>query len=174
MDKYETTPDVLNVGETCSSSISLNELMQLSTNKDDSSPLQTNTRLTYGDILGSVALREQVAALCSGSGGARLTAENVIVTQGAIGANFLSLYTLVGPGDHVVCVYPTYQQLYSVPESLGAKVSLWRLREENGYVPDLDDLKSLVQPNTKVRHSLGRFCNQDIHQLLTRNTDDHH
>jgi aspartate/methionine/tyrosine aminotransferase len=69
---------------------------------------------------------------------------------GAIAANFLTLYTLLGPGDHVVCVYPTYQQLYSVPESLGAEVSLWKLKKEKKYVPDLADLDALIKENTKM------------------------
>lgn len=65
-------------------------------------------------------------------------------------ANFLLLYTLIGPGDHVVCVYPTYQQLYDVPKSLGAEVSLWKLKQENGFVPDVTELESLVKSNTKM------------------------
>jgi len=47
-------------------------------------------------------------------------------------------------------VYPTYQQLFSVPESLGAEVSLWRLRPEQGFVPDVHELEKLVKANTKV------------------------
>lgn len=29
------------------------------------------------------------------------------------------MYALIRPGDHVVCVLPTYQQLYSIPQSFG-------------------------------------------------------
>jgi len=73
-----------------------------------------------------------------------------LITPGAIAANFLLFYTLIGPSDHVICVHPTYQQLYAVPKSLGAEVSLWKLREEKKYIPDLEDLKSLVKENTKM------------------------
>lgn len=73
-----------------------------------------------------------------------------MITPGAIAANFLLLYTLIGPGDHVICVHPTYQQLYSVPESLGAEVSLWKLRKERSYIPDIDDLKPLIKDSTKL------------------------
>ena len=55
-------------------------------------------------------------------------ADDVLITNGAIGANFLVEYTLVEPGDRVVCVQPTYQQVYSVPASFGADVRLLRLR----------------------------------------------
>lgn len=155
MDKYEHTPGVLNIAETCAASISVDELAQLSTDGGAVSPLKTSTRLTYGAIRGSLPLRERVAALCSGDGSEPLTADDVLITPGAIHANFLLLYTLLGPGDHVVCVYPTYQQLYGVPESLGAEVSLWRLREEKQFVPDVAELASLVKDNTKVRCAYG-------------------
>jgi aspartate/methionine/tyrosine aminotransferase len=47
-------------------------------------------------------------------------------------------------------MHPTYQQLYSVPESLGAKVSLWKLEQERKFIPDLAVLETLVQENTKM------------------------
>jgi aspartate/methionine/tyrosine aminotransferase len=59
--------------------------------------------------------------------------------------------SLLGPGDHVICVYPTYQQLYDVPRSIGAEVTLWKLKEEENFVPNTDDLVDMIQDNTKVR-----------------------
>jgi aspartate/methionine/tyrosine aminotransferase len=79
-----------------------------------------------------------------------VSAEGVLVTNGAIQANFLALYTNIGPGDHVICQYPTYQQLYSVPESFGAEVSLWRSNEEKEWSLDEGELKALIKPNTKL------------------------
>ena len=76
--------------------------------------------------------------------------ENTTITHGAIGANDLVINALVEPGDTVISVLPTYQQLYSIPESLGAKVKICRLREENGFLPDLAELKSLVDGKTKL------------------------
>lgn len=60
-------------------------------------------------------------------------------------------YSLIGPGDHVICVYPTYQQLYDVPRSIGAEVTLWKLKEEENFVPNTNDLVGMIQDNTKVR-----------------------
>jgi hypothetical protein len=166
MDTYETTPDVLNIAETCADSTSL---AGLEAHSSPNTPLPLDTiaskKLTYGAILGSEALRKRIAALyvegeyaeprteaqLPGASPAPVpAAEQVIVTQGAISANFLALLTLTGPGDHVVCIYPTYQQLYSVPEMFGAEVSLWKLKNENGFVPDVEELKGLVKNNTKV------------------------
>ena len=153
MDEYENTPGVLNIAETCCASISLDDLTQLSADKNAKNPLLLSDKMTYGAIRGSQKLRERVASVCSAKGGQSLPADNVIITPGAINANFLLLYTLVGPGDHVVCVYPTYQQLYSVPQSLGAEVSLWKLVPERGYIPDVKELQKLVKANTKVSGS---------------------
>lgn len=150
MDQYEVTPGVLNIAETCASSISIDELAALSGNTDVGAPLRTSTRLTYGPIRGSPELRKRVAELHTSSNARPLAEDNVLITQGGIGANFLTLFTLLGPADHVICVYPTYQQLYSVPESLGAQVSLWKLRAESGFIPDCSELEGMMRPNTKV------------------------
>ncbi|KAJ0122206.1 spartate aminotransferase [Diaporthe amygdali] len=150
MDEYETTPGVLNIAETCAASVSIDDLGTLSTGNHSASPVNLSTKLTYGAIRGSEKLRGRVAALYETDSAPPLSADNLLITQGAIVANFLLLYTLIGPGDHAVCVYPTYQQLYGVPQSLGAEVSLWKLRQDNGYVPDVTELESLVKSNTKM------------------------
>lgn len=138
-----------NVAETCSAPISINDLTELSEDKSVS-PLDPSVKLTYGSIRGSDQLRGTLAHLYSVKASTPLPADNVLVTAGAIQANFLLLYALVGPGDHVICHYPTYQQLYSVPESLGAEVSLWKSKEAEGWKLDIEELKGLIKPNTKL------------------------
>jgi aspartate/methionine/tyrosine aminotransferase len=56
----------------------------------------------------------------------------------------------VEPGDRVISVLPTYQQHYSIPESYGADVKILLLREENGFLPDLDELSALATAGTKL------------------------
>ncbi|KAI0427048.1 PLP-dependent transferase [Xylaria sp. FL1042] len=163
MDAYENTPGVLNIAETCASSISIDQLCGFHSNNNNSdagspsppSIIDISRPMTYGAILGSDELRQNIAALYtedSNEGGANdaLAPQDVIVTQGAIAANHLVFYTLVGPGDHVVCVFPTYQQLYTIPETLGAEVSLWKLKAEDEYVPDVGELEKLIKSNTKM------------------------
>lgn len=82
--------------------------------------------------------------------GSPLPADNILITPGAIAANHLVFYSLLGPGDHVICHYPTYQQLYAVPASLGAEVDLWRADPAKKWIPDLEDLKQHLKPNTKM------------------------
>ncbi|KAI0121078.1 pyridoxal phosphate-dependent transferase [Xylariales sp. AK1849] len=151
MDKYENTPGVLNIAETCASSISIADLMGLDSQHGGNSLFNLSKKLGYGAIRGTQGLRQNIADLYSSEGGSGgLSPRSVIATQGAIQGNHLVFYSLVGPGDHVVCVFPTYQQLYAVPESLGAEVSLWELKSENQFVPDLKALEGLIKSNTKM------------------------
>lgn len=101
--------------------------------------------LGYTDGRGIPELREEVARLYPGRG-----PENVLVTTGAVEANFLVFSALVGPGDAVVSEFPAYQQLYEVPRANGARVSLWRLREENNYRPDISQLEDLTRDGVKM------------------------
>jgi len=144
MDRYETTCRY-NLAETCVESLTVAELLRLAGRngglQDELGPL----KLTYGSIPGSDRLRAQIASLY-----ARQTPANVLVTHGAIGANSLVYQALVEPGDRVISVLPTYQQHHSIPESLQAEVRTLRLREENGFLPDLDELRRLVHGRARL------------------------
>ena len=148
MDAYETTAK-FNIAESCAASISIDTLGSLSDNKSRR-VLELSTNLTYGAIRGSEELRSNLATLYPTQGSSQLPTENILITPGAISANFVLLYTFLGESDHVICHYPTYQQLYSVPASLGADVSLWRAHEEDAWQLDIEELKSLIRPNTKM------------------------
>lgn len=101
--------------------------------------------LSYSEARGTIALREILAATYR-----RATAEDILVTTGAIEANFLLFSALLQPGDHVVAVAPAYQQLHSVPRALGAEVDLWSVVQDNGFAYDLDTLEELVTDRTKL------------------------
>ncbi|MFD1928541.1 aminotransferase [Sporosarcina siberiensis] len=145
MNEYEHDA-VYNLAETCVDSISIRELVTIAGDCYDTFFQEiADKRLTYGYITGSPALKENVAKLYK-----TMRHENILSMNGAIGANFLVLYALIEPGDEVVCVDPTYQQLHSVPESFGAEVKRLPLTAENNYLPDLEELESLVNSNTKL------------------------
>jgi aspartate/methionine/tyrosine aminotransferase len=144
MNQYETQC-AYNLAETCVESLTVAQLLDLAGKRgailDELLPL----KLTYGAIEGTERLRGNIASLY-----ARQKPENVTITHGAIGANALVYATLVEPGDRVISVLPTYQQHYSIPESLGADVQIHKLREDNAFLPDLDEIGRLITPNTKL------------------------
>jgi aspartate/methionine/tyrosine aminotransferase len=145
MNAHETTA-TWNIAETCVDSLTLEELLELSGDADGVLRRLRETRLGYGDITGSPRLRAAIAALY----GERIGAANVLTANGAIGANYLALFALTEPGTRVVAVKPTYQQLFSVPAALGADVRHLHLREEDAYLPDLDELRSLADASTRL------------------------
>lgn len=145
MNKYEAGAKY-NIAETCVDSISLRELWE-STGVDGNAFWSNfcEKRLTYGDIEGLPAFREGICGLYH-----TLKPENIIPTHGAAGANHHIFYSLINPGDRVISIMPTYQQLYSIPESFQADLAVMNLNSENGYLPDLDEMKKLVTPQTKM------------------------
>jgi len=102
-------------------------------------------RLGYSEARGSQELRGLLAGTYAGC-----TADNILVTTGAIEANFLLFNVLLEPGDHVIAPYPAYQQLYSVPRALGCDVDLWRIQPETGFAYDVADLERLLRPETRL------------------------
>lgn len=102
-------------------------------------------KMNYGWIEGSPAFKQAAAALYE-----HVESDAVLQTNGATGANLLAVLALVSRGDHVIAEYPSYQQLYDIPRALGAEVDLWRIYEDRAWYPDLDELKRLVRPDTKL------------------------
>jgi len=66
------------------------------------------------------------------------------------GADFHVTNSLVNKGDTVIAQFPAYQALYSTAEARGAKVKYWRMKPENEYKPDIDELKALIDEKTKL------------------------
>lgn len=130
------------LADTCIDSMSVNDLLELSGEKCDEVFAR---KLNYGDIHGSLRLKTAISKLYKNQG-----VDNITVTHGAIGANQLVFLSLVEPGDEVVAILPAYQQHYSIPKALGAVVKPLFLKPENKWLPDIEELKQLVTPRTKL------------------------
>lgn len=144
MNAYETRCR-FNMAESCVDSITLKDLLALAGKSNSILDELLPLKMTYGAIEGTERLRSAIASLY-----ANTAAYNVLVTHGAAGANALLYESLIERGDEVVSIVPTYQQHISLPESYGATVKQLRLREADGFAPDLDALAKLVTPQTKL------------------------
>lgn len=136
---------LLNLAETCVAPLTVAELLTIAGKDDTFLREMLPMRLNYGVIDGSERLRSNIATLYE-----KQQASNILITHGAISANALLYETLVEPGDRVISILPTYQQHYSIPESLGAKVETLQLREENGFLPDLDKLRAMATSGVRL------------------------
>ncbi|MBI3448823.1 MAG: aminotransferase class I/II-fold pyridoxal phosphate-dependent enzyme [Acidobacteria bacterium] len=146
MTTYETRVKY-DIAESGILPMTTSDLLELVPSGDRAASLETLLRLPlgYSEARGTEELRGLLAATYLDA-----SAENILVTTGAIEANFLLFNVLVSAGDHVIAPHPAYQQLYSVPRALGCDVSLWEVRPENGFRYDLDELSRLIRPTTKL------------------------
>jgi aspartate/methionine/tyrosine aminotransferase len=101
-------------------------------------------RLDYGTSAGDAGLRSLIAAR------AGVRADQVLLTVGASQALFLLAQDRCGPGDHAVIASPGFPPARTVPEGLGARLSLLRLRFDDGYRLPLGDLAGLLTPDTRL------------------------
>lgn len=81
--------------------------------------------------------------------------------------------TLLSTNDHILSFLPTYQQLYSFPESLGVEVDFIHLKEENEWKIDFEELEKNIRENTKMiclnlpNNPTGTTLDhEEMHQLI--------
>ena len=101
--------------------------------------------LDYPEVNGLAELRTHIAGLYEGA-----SPGNVLVTVGASEANQVIAATLLEPGDEVVAMSPTYQQLPGNAKNSGVNVTTVPLVENEGWALDLDALTTVVTDRTKL------------------------
>ena len=123
-------------------SVSIGELLQL---EPGAAERFFEQRLGYTESAGSPALRQAIAALYAST-----RPEQILVHSGAEEAIFLFMHAVLQPGDHLVVQSPCYQSLFEVARSIGCTVDPWPLREEEGWAPDLSELRRLIRRRTRA------------------------
>ena len=104
-----------------------------------------NCWLGYTEAAGAPVLRREIARIYS-----TVDAGQVLVHTGAEEAILLFMQAALRPGDHLIVHWPCYQSLFEVARGLGCDVTFWKAREENGWGLDLNELKTLLRPATRV------------------------
>lgn len=104
-----------------------------------------DVELNYPQVDGSLELRERIASLYPDA-----TPDNVLVTVGCAEANFITVQTMLQPGDEMVVVVPNYMQIWGIGQNYGYKVKTFKLLEERGWAPDLDELRDHVTDETRL------------------------
>lgn len=135
------------IAQSTFASFTMDELMALDGEEGASFYESLNREvMNYGWIEGSPEFKDEVAKLYRKP----VSPSRILQTNGCTGANLNAMHVLIEPGDHVVAEWPTYTPLYEVPRQLGAEVDYWELEEGLGWKPDVEKLKRLVKPNTKL------------------------
>lgn len=141
MSKFEKTVDY-NLSESGVHPLTLKELLQ---DDPDGVAKLLAIELDYPHANGIPELRANIAALYPGAG-----PENVLVTVGAIEANYDILWSVLSAGDEVVFMLPNYMQIWGLAKNLNLGLKTFSLDEKKGWAPDLDGLKKAVTGKTKL------------------------
>ena len=99
---------------------------------------------------GILELRQTIADKYKRELGLEYTAENVMVTVGAMEAILLTLVTIINPGDEVIVTNPCYPNYLGQIMMVGGKVVSVPLYEENEFKLQAEDLKKAITPKTKA------------------------
>lgn len=138
MTKYEGYAKY-NLTDTCAKSFSLRNLLNLGKLNED------EIILDYGAITGDDELRTEILKLYTTG-----TLDNVTVTQGCSQANDIVIDTLLEPDDHVISFSPGYQQYFELPALLNCDVDIIATKEENQWIPDIEEILHTIRDNTKM------------------------
>lgn len=120
----------------------LRELLGL-INPDEQALLQ-ETELIYSEATGSEKLREAIGEMQGTS------AEQVQIVTGASEALLILFCSAAEPGANVILPFPTYPPTAVVAELFGLELRFYRLRREDDFSVDLNEIKKLTDDKTKL------------------------
>jgi aspartate aminotransferase len=103
----------------------------------------------YGPSAGVKELREAIAKSLKRFR-KDVAFENIIVTAGATEGMMIACETIIDEGDEVLVPNPGFI-VYAPDVALaGGRPVEYSLRHENGFLPDIEEVKSLITPRTKA------------------------
>ena len=103
----------------------------------------------YLPSAGLAEAREAVAADYTARG-VPVSASRVLMTDGASEGIDIALSALVDEGDEVLVPTPTYPLYTAVLAKISATPQYYRTDPEREWLPDIDHMRSLVTPRTRV------------------------
>jgi aspartate/methionine/tyrosine aminotransferase len=99
---------------------------------------------------GLASLRELLAEKIERVDGYRAHPDEIVVTPGGMNALFSIYLALLEPGDEALLPTPGFPNMDEMVKLLGGTPVFYELRADEGYLPDLGRLESLVTARTKV------------------------
>src|SRR5271157_4550983 len=141
LDAYEHNIE-FNLASSEGPSWTLNEILSLASEEERQRFL--NHKLAYSRPAGAEGLRAAIADM------QQVDIDAVQVVTGASEALLILFWLAAEPGANVVLPQPGYPPFSALPESLGIETRYYSVRKENGFRIDLEEIKQLVDRNTKL------------------------
>jgi aspartate/methionine/tyrosine aminotransferase len=104
----------------------------------------------YAPSEGLPELREAICEKEERVNGVNIHAEDVIVTQGISEGIQMLMAAIVDSGDEILVPGPTYPPYISYAKFFGGKPVSYETVEENGWQPNIDDLRRKISRKTRA------------------------
>ncbi len=112
--------------------------------------LSSQVAAGYTDSKGLFAPRKAVVHYCQEKAIAGVTVDDVYLGNGASELISMSMNALLDASDEVLIPSPDYPLYTAVVSLSGGTPVHYHCDEGNGWLPDLDDIRAKVTPNTKA------------------------
>jgi len=143
MERWQSTWEnsvEYNLSESGVHPLSINELLD----PNDTEFLRSS--LGYVQTNGSLKLRNLIAQTCE-----KASPDNLLVTNGSSEAIFVTLWSFLEGGAEIVVMMPNYMEISGLTETFrGGLKSFWLREQGNRWAPDLEGLRKIVTPRTKL------------------------
>jgi aspartate/methionine/tyrosine aminotransferase len=141
LDQYEHDIE-FNLAASTGPTWSVNDILALA--DDETRHRFLNHNLVYSRPAGADSLREAIAEM------QRVPVEAVQVVTGASEALVALMWLAAEPGANVIVPLPGFATFSALPQSLGLETRFYRVRRENGFRIDPDEIKRLADSKTKL------------------------
>ncbi|MEM1197705.1 MAG: pyridoxal phosphate-dependent aminotransferase [Pseudomonadota bacterium] len=104
----------------------------------------------YSHMIGQPNVRQAIVDHHAKLTGQELSVDNCVVFAGAQNGLFAVSACLLEAGDEVIVIEPYYSTYPATFTASGAKMVTVVSKAENGFQPNLDDIKAAITPRTKM------------------------
>lgn len=109
-----------------------------------------NGNVFYTSNYGTPELRQAIADKLKRDNGIDYKAEEILVTIGVGEGTYAAVAAFTEPGDEILVPDPVWLNYIHVPHFFGAVPVSYKLREENDYQIDLNEIEGLITPKTRM------------------------
>ncbi len=141
LDQYEHGIE-FNLAASTGPTWTVNDILALA--DDESRNRFLNHNLVYSRPAGADGLREAIAEM------QRVPVEAVQIVTGASEALVVLMWLAAEPGANVIIPLPGFTTFSALPQSLGLETRFYRVRRENGFRIDPEEIKRQADSKTKL------------------------
>ncbi|MCS7299727.1 MAG: pyridoxal phosphate-dependent aminotransferase [Spirochaetia bacterium] len=112
--------------------------------------VKTNGTNNYKPTAGLLELRKEISEKYKRFNNVDYSSKNVVVSIGAKQSLYLALASICNPNDEVIVISPYWVSYVEQIKIVGAKPVIFKTRIQDGFIPDVKKLESLISSKTKA------------------------